>query len=155
MRRATVLHGSLAAARALGDLAGEGWALHQLGSRALCQHEFETARQLLREALRLREGLADAEGAEATRHNLGLLPPPPNGGEPRPAWGLPPRRPLAVALAAVLVLLFGGGALAFEQLSGGHGFAPMRWLTDGGARPTPEVSGVVVGAPDRRRQLPR
>jgi hypothetical protein len=75
---AETLEGCLQAARTLGDLRSEGWALHQLGSRELCQREFETARRLLQQALGIREGLGDAEGTSVTRHNLGLLPPPPS-----------------------------------------------------------------------------
>lgn len=76
---AKVLELTLQAARALGSRAAEAWALHQLGSRALCLEDTVTARSLLTEALYIREALSDQAGAAVTRHNLGLLlgPPPP------------------------------------------------------------------------------
>jgi hypothetical protein len=68
-----VLGWELRAARALEDRAAEGWALHQLGTRALCLEDASAARENLGEALRLREASGDFEGAAVTRHNLRLL----------------------------------------------------------------------------------
>ncbi len=83
---AQVLQWALQAARVLGDQAAEAWALHQLGSRALCLGNAAAARTSLSQALRMRETLGDQAGAAVTRHNLGLLP----GAPP-----VPPREPLA------------------------------------------------------------
>jgi hypothetical protein len=108
---ATVLDRSLRAAQLLGDRAAEAWSLHQLGTRALCLEDSSTARTLLSRALALRESLGDVEGAEATRHNLSLLPPPspPDGppSEPPPIPPSPVRRPVlmaAIALVAALIV---------------------------------------------------
>jgi hypothetical protein len=68
-----VLQWELQAARALEDRTAEGWALHQLGTRALCLEDASVARENLTEALHLRESLGDWEGAAVTRHNLRLL----------------------------------------------------------------------------------
>jgi hypothetical protein len=72
-----VLQLELHAARALSDQAAEAWALHQIGSRALCLRNFPAARHALTQALRIREALGDRAGADVTRHNLSLLPPVP------------------------------------------------------------------------------
>lgn len=61
------------AARALSDGGAEGWALHQLGTRALCLDEKDRARPLLRRALDLRRSLHDVAGAAVTGHNLWFL----------------------------------------------------------------------------------
>jgi hypothetical protein len=61
------------AARALSDRGAEGWALHQLGTRALCLDEKDPARSLLRRALGLRRSMHDEAGAAVTGHNLRLL----------------------------------------------------------------------------------
>lgn len=71
----------LAAANATGNLAQQAWASHQLGSRALGLGDVTTARDDLGRALKIRESIGDTDGAEVTRHNLGL-----SGGGP------PPRR---------------------------------------------------------------
>lgn len=67
----------LEAARRTGDRALEAFALHQLGTRALCQGDLTQAQTLLNEALRLREYLNDQTGIAATQHNLNWLLPPP------------------------------------------------------------------------------
>ena len=69
-----VLNWSLLAARSLSNPAAEAWALHQLGSRALCLEDLTTARHSLTQALSLREALGDEAGAAITRHNLSLIP---------------------------------------------------------------------------------
>lgn len=84
-----VLRRELGYATAAGDRAGEAWALHQLGTRALGLQETEAARASLSRALAIRQGLGDSAGAAATRHNLQILggPPPP----PRDRPDRPPR----------------------------------------------------------------
>jgi hypothetical protein len=68
-----VLEHELTAARRLGDRPAEAWALHQLGSRALCLRDRAQAWSALSGALRIREQLGDNAGSEVTRHNLRLL----------------------------------------------------------------------------------
>jgi len=76
------LQAELAAAAAAGNLAAQGWAYHQAGSRALALGDRAGAREPLSRALDIRERLGDRAGVEATRHNLGLAGGaggPPNG----------------------------------------------------------------------------
>ncbi|WP_445635988.1 Ig-like domain-containing protein [Nostoc sp. DSM 114161] len=68
-----LLQWGLQAAQAMGDKAAEAWALHQLGSRALCLEDTTTAENYLTQALQIRESLGDEIGAAVTRHNLNLL----------------------------------------------------------------------------------
>ncbi|ASC73494.1 hypothetical protein XM38_044610 [Halomicronema hongdechloris C2206] len=63
----------LQAARALADTAQTAWALHQLGTRALCLGDRDTALSALTEALELRQSLGNADAIAVTRHNLELL----------------------------------------------------------------------------------
>ena len=55
-----------------GDTAGRAWALHQLGSRALCLGDRLAARACLAEARDLRWRTGDRAGAAVTQHNLDL-----------------------------------------------------------------------------------
>ena len=73
---ASVLDKMKAAAEAQGNLAERAWALHQLGTRALCLEDRSTAVAALTDALRIREQLNDQIGAAVTRHNLNILLPP-------------------------------------------------------------------------------
>ena len=68
-----VLQWGLKAARAIPDPAAEAWALHQLGSRALCLKEIAIASSCLRKSLKLRKALDDKPGIAVTRHNLKLI----------------------------------------------------------------------------------
>jgi hypothetical protein len=100
------------AASVTGNRATEGWALHQLGSRLLCLDDQAGARDLLTQALAIRESLGDHNGAAVTRHNLGLLglaPPPPS--EPPRVEAQPRPLPVLPWLAAVFLvfLLMAGG----------------------------------------------
>lgn len=70
------LHAVRVAATELGDRRARAWALHQLGTRALCLEEAQTARAFLTEALEVRESLGDDNQAQLTRHNLAFLPAP-------------------------------------------------------------------------------
>jgi|GEM_PF-1481357 len=116
-----VLGWMLGAARALGEQGLEGWALHQLGTRALCLGDKTAARAALTKALRLREMLGDEPGAAVTRHNLNLLlaPPPP----PRPPGKPPAARPrlprwvLPVVGGGATLLLAGAAVLGAVLLS--------------------------------------
>jgi hypothetical protein len=107
----------LTAARALSDQAAESYALHQLGTRALCLGQSAEARVLLVEALRNRDLRGDRAGASVTRHNLALLPAPPPPGSDHPpdsrqgwahrTWHSLTAAPIPVkaSLAVVLLLL--------------------------------------------------
>ena len=113
---AQVLQWVLQAARAPGNQAAEAWALHQLGTRALCLGDTVAARTSLTQALRMREALGDQAGAAVTRHNLDIFfgPPAPPQEPPQPPSTLAPASgvPLLVkgivVLASVLVLALGG-----------------------------------------------
>lgn len=90
----TILDIALDAARMIGDRAGEGWAQHEIGTRALALEQDDEAARRLEEALRIREKLGDEPGAAVTWHNLGQLPhvPPPlqpPNSPPWPAWLTP------------------------------------------------------------------
>ena len=55
------------------DQAAEAWALHQLGTCALCLEDNARATHYLTKALQLRESLDDEIGLSVTRHNFNLL----------------------------------------------------------------------------------
>jgi len=67
----------LAAARTLGDRSAEAWALHQIGSRAVCVGDPGMARMLLAKAAAVRDSIGDTEGAAVSRQNLSLVLAPP------------------------------------------------------------------------------
>jgi tetratricopeptide (TPR) repeat protein len=64
------LRRALAAAKAVGDEAGQAWALNELGALHLCAGEARTASEHLESALELYEKLGDAAGRCSTRHNF-------------------------------------------------------------------------------------
>ncbi len=91
---AIVLDRCLAAAKSLGDRSDEAWALHEIGTRAVCLGEVGVARRSLGEALRLRENLDDGAGAAVSRLNLSfVLPPPPPVAPPEERPPAPPDSP--------------------------------------------------------------
>ena len=63
----------LAAAKALGDRSAEAWALHEIGTRAVCVGDPGAARTLLSQAVSLRESIDDIPAAAASRQNLSLV----------------------------------------------------------------------------------
>lgn len=65
----------LEAARASKDHLSEGWALHQLGTRALGMNDAHTARNFLQQACVVRRAAKDEVGLAYSQHNLGLLGP--------------------------------------------------------------------------------
>ncbi len=69
-----VLQRGLQASQAERDKASEAWALHQLGTRALCLAENTIAFRYFTRALELRESLSDFTGLAITRQNFNLLP---------------------------------------------------------------------------------
>ena len=70
---AITLERCLAAAKAIGDRAAEAWALHEIGTRALCVGNSGRARAVLGQAVKLRESLQDEVAAAASRRNLSLV----------------------------------------------------------------------------------
>lgn len=66
----SLLELALEASQAVGDRSAEGWALHQLGVRALALNDVERARHLLGEALAVRCHCGDHEAAEMTHYQL-------------------------------------------------------------------------------------
>ncbi len=85
----------LQSARATNDRVNEGWALHQLGTRALCKENNGAAKELLGQALDQRISMGDHSGASITRHNLELMLVPVSAPAQRPA--APAERPAVIA----------------------------------------------------------
>ena len=75
----------LTAAKSIGDRSAEAWALHQIGTRALCLGETRTARAVLAQAVQLRQGLNDTVAVEASQRNLGFVLAPAPAPTPAPA----------------------------------------------------------------------
>ena len=69
----TALERCLAAAKTIGDRSAEAWALHEIGTRAVCLGGTARARALLGQAASLRDELNDEAGAAASRRNLGFV----------------------------------------------------------------------------------
>jgi beta-lactam-binding protein with PASTA domain len=92
-------------AQHLNDDDALSFALHQKGVLALVQGEFPIASDLLQQALRLREQRGDQAGAQVTRANLELLPPPvlPPTTPPQPPTPSPPAW-MSIALGTLLVV---------------------------------------------------
>ncbi|MBI1795151.1 MAG: hypothetical protein HYR70_13320 [Chloroflexi bacterium] len=61
------------AARALGDQAAQGWALHQIGTCEIGRGNWGAARKSLQQALKLRQRLGDSTGVAFTQHNLDFI----------------------------------------------------------------------------------
>ncbi len=121
----------LHAARSLHDRKAEGWALHQIGTRALCTEEHQLAQSALSQALEVRQAIGDRRGEEVTRHNLELLrgPPPPPGGDDgkEPGPPTPHRPPLrAAALAGTVLAVVASAVIVGKQLMTHHPSQPPR-----------------------------
>ncbi|MBI5651307.1 MAG: hypothetical protein HZC40_12830 [Chloroflexi bacterium] len=84
------------------DRALQGWALHELGTRALALKDLTTARELLTQALLIRQSIGDQVGAAYTQHNLNFLIPPPPPQEPSP------KSPAPVSPVALVAIIVGG-----------------------------------------------
>lgn len=115
-----ILNLILKAARALGDRTVEAWALHQLGSRAMCLGQTDQARELLTEALSIRKAIKDKAGLKVTQHNLNVLlraSIPPKGGKSggRP-WSIG-RFTMIMSLVIAAMLSYVGAALALPPES--------------------------------------
>lgn len=120
----SVLQDVLLAARSLGDLAVEAWALHQLGTREIGVGQTQAAADLLHQALDIRQSLGDQAGIAFTQHNLDLLIPPPPANPPN---GSTPRFPwkgffLTSFLAITLLFALGYAATAWSASSGNSGW---------------------------------
>ena len=63
----------LEAASNLNSPDAHAWALHEMGNRAMCLGDAETAEACWTEALRIRESTPGCTGIEATQQNLGLI----------------------------------------------------------------------------------
>jgi hypothetical protein len=110
------LRAALRAGEKLGDLAAVGWAKHELGTLRLAAGDVKGAERSLREAQEIRERIGDRRGLAATTRNLQVLcerlremlrkEELVRAG----AQGSSALRPLI--LAALFVLLFGGGVAA-------------------------------------------
>jgi Transmembrane protein 131-like N-terminal len=127
---AKVLHRALDAAERLPDRAATAWALHELGSRALCLGEAEAASAQLSKALALREELGDTAGAALTQHNLDRL----SGGPPGPPTRTGPRVPHLPAILGVgaAIAVGAGAAVLAASGGGGGGTTTGRALSTGG-----------------------
>ncbi|MDF5714236.1 MAG: hypothetical protein PUP93_10150 [Rhizonema sp. NSF051] len=68
-----VLQWVLLGVQAEQEKATEAWALHQLGTCALCQEDNISAMDYLNKAMLIRQFLGDEMGVSVTRHNLNLL----------------------------------------------------------------------------------
>ena len=106
---ATALEAIRMAARGQDDAAESAWALHQLGTRALCLDQRSVAEASLKDALGIRERLNDHSGAAVTRHNLKILlgpPPPPEPDRSSDGGGAvtTTRIPLALKIGALVLV---------------------------------------------------
>lgn len=147
---ATILAIALDAARRLGDEAQEAWALHQLGTRALCLGDADEARRRLGEALRIRERIGD-RAAEITRHNMGHLPgAPPPSRPPAGPGGTPPW--IAPLCAGIVAFAVGGGLIATSSGNDGREDATPVAKVSPVAEPGPDAAGEPRGD---RPQPPR
>ena len=133
---AVALERCLDAARSIGDRSAEAWALHELGSRALCLGDAGTARALLSQAVKLRESLDDAAAVAASRRNLDFVLPPvieyadsrvttppasvldldslPLRESPSPAMSVPATHRVSAVLLGLLLLFAILGGLAYQ-----------------------------------------
>jgi len=104
----------LKAGRTLGRISIVGFALHQLGTRALGLGEKSTAESYLKEALNIRKSLGDEPGAAVTRNNLDIMFGPPLSAEPSQLRKAGTPRPkgaeklLKLVLIPSALLLIGG-----------------------------------------------
>ena len=137
-----VIERSLAAAKATGDRVAEAWALHELGTRAVCLADTRLAGRLLGQAATLRDQLGEPGAAAVSRQNLRFIAAPApivdettetrptqrfndaGDADPRVFRAAPraPRRPSRLAERAALLLTFVlaaiAGGLAYSAASG-------------------------------------
>jgi pSer/pThr/pTyr-binding forkhead associated (FHA) protein len=130
-----VLELSLQASQMLGERAAEAWALHQLGTRAMCLGDSPRAHTFLQQALQLREALGDQAGAAITRQNQNLLSAAlPMHPEPS-APAKPATAPVKSATGFLRSLLFfGGGITTLVTVA----LLLFNWLTPAPSAPVPD-----------------
>ena len=92
---AITLDRCLTAAKAMKDRSAEAWALHEIGTRALCLGDAGIARTSLTRALKLRETLDDDDAIAASRRNLSFVAAP---------IAIAPRRPVTAAPVVATVV---------------------------------------------------
>ncbi|OQY20120.1 MAG: hypothetical protein B6I35_10795 [Anaerolineaceae bacterium 4572_32.2] len=143
---AQVLRWILQAAQAVGEQAAEAWAMHQLGTQALCLGDTSAARSALTKALRLREALGNEAGVAITKHNLSLLLAPP--APPKKPPKKPPKPP---ATTGVPALVKGAIALVTVSLLALGGWGIWRWLQP---TPTPPVIEITVAPAEAPTPIP-
>ncbi len=109
-----ILNLILKAAKALSDPKVEAWALHQLGCRAMCLGLTDQARELLTQALNIRQAIGDQDGRAVTQHNLDTLlkPPPPPFGKN----GRPPRWLNSGVMSLTILITFAAVAIGGYKL---------------------------------------
>lgn len=111
------------AGQALGDTALLAWALHEHGTRAGLLGDAVTAAAQLGEALRLRQGMGDTAGADASSQNLQLLHPTPVA-PPSSQEGYTSVVPAAGKSVMPLLSMVGGTVGALALLFGAAVFRP-------------------------------
>jgi hypothetical protein len=106
-----MLECALTSARSVNDRAGEAWALHQLGSRALAIGDVAIAERALEAALHIRSQLADVDAIDVTKHNLGILHFP-SDLAPKPSKPAPGPLRVRSGVVIVLLILLAAGSIA-------------------------------------------
>jgi len=130
------------AGQALNDSAARAWAMHQLGTLALCRGENEKARSWLVRALRLREAGGETNEAARSRQNLSYLlgtaptpvrgPQPPAAREPQVAATRPmATRPMLRRPSPAVLIPATGGELVQVPAAKPAPFNPAPWVAAG------------------------
>jgi hypothetical protein len=94
-----------------GDRDAEAWALHQLGTRALCLGELAAGVATLSNALELRRELGDEDGASYSARNLSMAS--------RPRWYTRWIVGHTMLFVGLLIALFAAGVVAAATIPGG------------------------------------
>src|SRR6266511_4751457 len=136
---ADLLNLILKAARALGDRKVEAWALHQLGSRAMCLGQVDQAHELLTDALNIRKAIKDKAGARVTQHNLDVL----LRGSGTSKGGKSGTRPWFKGGGALFIALLMAAMLTYTALSS---FVPRLFAT---ATLIPTITKTLTSTPSR------